>query len=390
MKTLLQRIAGGVVLFVVLLLLREVVIELAPREVKHSLFHLSLWIVALVVPALVLLLGWLYVRVLRPIQKLTSQMSGVAEGDFTLLEQPTGGVSEVESLRQALLVMVQHIRYQQDMRRAYTEALTDGQEAERRRIAAELHDDTMQSLIVVGQRIDMAKQWVESAPQNAFAMLKAARDCVNEAAISLRHLITDLRPPSLEELGLVPALNAWADHSLGVRLEINIRGMERRVDGAIELALFRVTQEALANAQRHGRATQVTLDVDYQPNGVWLHILDNGSGFVIPDHLTELVAGGHYGLVGIQERVKQLGGSVQFASVVGKGTRIDIFVPSMPVQQPEGTVRDPVCYMLLRPNQAYDSLVYEGKKYYFCCPVCKGSFQHSPERYVQSTPNVTA
>jgi YHS domain-containing protein len=162
-----------------------------------------------------------------------------------------------------------------------------------------------------------------------------------------------------------------------------VQGIERRLDEAHELTLFRCAQEALSNVQRHGQATEVCLQVIYQPNGMRLIVQDNGVGFVIPSPSNGFPAQGHYGLVSIRERVRQLNGTVDIQSAPGRGTRLAIYIPSLEQHQPHDTVLDPVCSAPIKPRQAYSSLVYHGQRFYFCCPVCQGSFQSSPELYLQ-------
>src|SRR5687768_10087840 len=94
---------------------------------------------------------WFYLRVMRPLQQLAARASQIASGDFTALEQTYSGVPEIDTLRKAMNAMVGHVRRAQAQERTYIAALTNGQEEERARIARELHDDTVQSLIAIAQ-----------------------------------------------------------------------------------------------------------------------------------------------------------------------------------------------------------------------------------------------
>jgi YHS domain-containing protein len=91
---------------------------------------------------------------------------------------------------------------------------------------------------------------------------------------------------------------------------------------------------------------------------------------------------GHFGLVGIHERVQHLNGRVQLASTPKHGTELSVTLPLTSINQPVETVRDPVCGALIAPQQAYGSVEHQGTRYYFCCPVCQGAFQRNPETYL--------
>lgn len=322
-----------------------------------------------------------FLRVLRPLRRLVAQAESITKGNLDALEQPCGGTRELESLRRAMAGMVGHLRRVQEQTHTYADVLTHAQESERARIARELHDDTIQSLVAVAQNIEMAQLWNCDAPEQTADMLRVARLQVIETIRGLRNLIGDLRPPALDELGLIAALKMQAEKIDGLVVQITVQGDERRLDAAQELALFRCAQEALANARGHGHATAAQVRVVYHCHGVGLTITDNGAGFDPPGTLDDLAEGGHYGLIGIQERVQSLGGTMQIARAE-TGMRLDLSLPQDCAPQPEDTVRDPVCSAFIQPQQAYGSTEYNGERYYFCCPVCQGAFQNDPQMYL--------
>jgi signal transduction histidine kinase/YHS domain-containing protein len=344
--------------------------------------HEALWLCALLLASLLTINLWLVARVLRPLRQLAQQANKVTEGDFTALEMPCGGIGEVEDLRRSLLAMVGHVRRVQEQGRLYAGALTSGQEAERTRIAHELHDETVQSLIGIAQRLDLASNWLTTKPDQAVQMLKDVRVQAVEAVDTLRGLIADLRPPALEELGLVSALKMLATKTDGVVTTVAVEGVERRLDENQELTLFRSAQETLKNVVRHSGASTAKINVSYDPNRVTLSVRDNGKGFRVPTSFEQFAADGHYGLVGIQERVQNLRGKLTISSTPAKGTDVQIELLSGEEGQPMDEVRDPVCSALIKPHQAYASTVYEGQTYYFCCPVCQGAFQQNPTLYL--------
>src|SRR5690348_16762664 len=118
--------------------------------------HDALWACAALLTALIFINLWLVTRVLRPLRKLAAQANRLTEGDFTALKEPCGGIREIDALRRSLFAMVGHVRRIQEQKRQYADAITGVQEAERTRIARELHDDTVQSFIGIAQSIDLA------------------------------------------------------------------------------------------------------------------------------------------------------------------------------------------------------------------------------------------
>jgi len=328
---------------------------------------------------------WFYIRVLRPVQKLSLRADRLSQGELDSFDHQCGGIPEIRELRRAMSGMVGHVRRAQEQSRAYAEQLADGQENERKRVARELHDDAVQSTIAIAQGIDMAKHWVKTDPDRALQMLQLVREQGVEIVNHLRNLIGDLRPPALEELGLIPALEMQLGAILSVEVKLTTQGEIRRLNEQHELTLFRAAQEALRNITRHSQARHIQIDVDYQSQGVLLQIKDDGCGFKPPPQLGDLAFQHHYGLLGIQERVMSLDGQFKIDSQPGKGTILNIYLPTITHNQPDARVRDPVCSASIEPQQAYGSVLYEGETHYFCCPVCQGAFQKDPNLYHNNT-----
>ncbi len=324
---------------------------------------------------------WFYARVMRPLQRLSRQARQLSAGDLTALERSCSGVEALDTLRSAMNAMVGHLRRAQAQERTYIAALTNGQEAERSRIARELHDDTVQSLIAIAQSLEIIQSQLgeETAVQ---PLLAAARDQAVETALNLRRLIANLRPPVLADLGLVPALRMLAESTADAEVSVQVHGPVRRLNETVELALFRGAQEAIQNARRHGQATQIGVQVTFTPDETRLVVRDNGAGFEVPAEFETLPAQGHYGLVGMRERIEHLDGTMEVVSRIGSGTRLVLSVPARQHEQPDGVVRDPVCSAVLVPDEAYASIDYQGQRYYVCCPVCEGAFRADPELYL--------
>jgi len=208
------------------------------------------------------------------------------------------------------------------MDQAYRQ-LVRGREEERERLARELHDQAIQSL--VGLKFHLA----EKAP-HAQAKLQADIDAVIDA---LRELCADLRPPALDRLGLVAALRSYVDDfstRTGLPVELRVDGSERRLPPEVELSLFRVAQEALINAWKHAQAPKVELSLWFDVEAVRLTVSDRGRGFVSQGRLGALAEAGHFGLVNIHERMELVGGTLSLASGPGQGTTLTAWAPLAP------------------------------------------------------------
>lgn len=268
--------------------------------------------------------------IVRPLQELAQRASRVAWGDFDAISAPVGGVQEMEDLRATLEQMAIRIRSYQAGMRDYLSAVTQAQEAERARLAHELHDDTVQALIALGQRVQMARKALSQDPARAAQRLDELNGLIDQQLVGLRRLISDLRPIYLEELGFMPALEMLAKrvgerHQLTVNLEV--QGKMVRLAPDLELAAFRIVQEALNNAATHAQARTVNLTVAFAADGLTLTIQDDGQGFTPPDQPADLTRQGHYGLMGMRERALLYGGYLTITSAPDHGTAITAWLP---------------------------------------------------------------
>jgi len=285
-----------------------------------------------VLSLLVLLLGFLHI--VRPLQQLSRAAGQVSWGDLSAIARPVGGVQEVRDLHQALAEMVERIRGYQASMRDYLGAVTQGQEAERARLARELHDGPLQQLIALGQRAEMAQRSAQRGePEQAQALLDEARDAQRTIVEELRRLIGALRPAYLDDLGFLPALEMLVQQAAGrtaaqVRLEQD--GTACRFAPDVELAAYRIAQEALTNALQHAQAHHVVVRVRCEPDGLTLSVADDGVGFDLPPQPDLLTQAGHFGLVGMRERAAQAGGTFQVRTAPGTGTQITVHLPGQP------------------------------------------------------------
>jgi two-component system sensor histidine kinase DegS len=210
-------------------------------------------------------------------------------------------------------------------RKAYISKILESQENERRRIAQELHDDTIQTLLVIANR---AQKMITPGSNGTAELRKSAewiRDATLQAVEDMRRASLDLRPCILDDLGLVPALRWLVDQMCkesGINTQILVNGEKRELSPQAEVAIFRITQEALNNIKRHSGATEAKVILEFNEKCLRLKIEDNGQGFRTPKKLEGLAVRGKLGLVGIHQRIDFLGGTFEIQSRPREGTRL--------------------------------------------------------------------
>ncbi len=212
----------------------------------------------------------------------------------------------------------------------YLREATKAQEEERKRISRELHDETIQALVVLSRQLDALTSSPKGLSKDNSLLLEELRQQTNNIMEGVRRLSQDLRPPTLDRLGLVPALEWLASDVAGysgIATKVNVLGAERRLPEEVELILFRISQEALRNVWRHSQATSAEIIVEFNEDKTRITVSDNGKGFDPPSSVGELARDGKLGLAGMQERARLLGGSMTLKSEPGKGTTVTTEVP---------------------------------------------------------------
>jgi len=236
---------------------------------------------------------------------------------------------------QAIVRDVTEQRRMQENLRFYLSQVLKAQEGERLRIARELHDDTAQALTGLSRRLDMLVDTMASSgdqlPKEIPERLEELREQSDRILEGVRRFSRDLRPPVLDDLGLLPALK-WLATALeeqhSIAANIRVLGEQRRLPDEAELALFRIAQEALNNVRKHSGASAVEVTVDFRAGGITMMIADNGDGFELPRSTSDLAASGKLGIIGMQERVRLLEGTLAVHSEPGAGTRVAVTVPA--------------------------------------------------------------
>ncbi|MGB9880758.1 MAG: GAF domain-containing protein, partial [Anaerolineae bacterium] len=218
-------------------------------------------------------------------------------------------------------------RYQKLLQHALT-----AQEEERKRIARELHDGTSQMLTGLALNLQAAMDLAEMNgihDERIEERLKKAHALAVQTSIEVTKLINDLRPTLLDSLGLAPAIQRYAETWLqpkGINTSLRTRGHER-LPSEVEVALFRITQEAINNIMKHSEAKNVLIDLECDGEKCVLRIEDDGKGFDVQEITKVEKTGRGVGLFGMKERVTLVGGSCTVQSQPGKGTVIISEVP---------------------------------------------------------------
>lgn len=208
-------------------------------------------------------------------------------------------------------------------RQKYTSMVFDAQEAERRRISQELHDETMQTLAAIFKR-------AENIPPFEYdTEISWIKDKILFTITNLRRITLDLRPSVLDDIGLVPALRLLVDQinkECETRIAILLEGNERKLSPQVEITIFRLVQEALNNIKYHSKAREATVILNFNIKTIEITVRDNGIGILRLDKPSELVLKGKLGMIGMRERVESLSGKYQVYSEPGVGTelRMDI------------------------------------------------------------------
>lgn len=291
------------------------------------------------VPVVVIMLLALWfgaTQVVRPLHILESKSASLAQGDFEPIQEPVGGIAEIQHLQKELIQMANKVEDAQRSLHGYIGTITVAQEDERRRLARELHDDTLQALIALKQRVQLTQLELEGTKPQASPKSAEMDEIVSlteQTIENLRRLTRALRPAYLEDLGLVPSLEMLTRETgqlTGITIEFHHQGIEKRLDASVELALYRIAQEAMNNIARHAHAKHASLTIGYTPSTVTLQVVDDGAGFNLPGNLSEYANRGHYGLLGLHERADLIGARLEIHSSTGKGTSL---VVTLPVQQ---------------------------------------------------------
>jgi len=223
--------------------------------------------------------------------------------------------------------LFEQVRAGRERLQSLSRRLVQVQEAERRYVARELHDEAGQSLTSLVFGLGQLEQ--ETDRSRTIARVAELKQMTHRVLEDLHRLAMDLRPASLDHLGLVVALKQYVKMTgdrYGLIAQFKALEFEgERLPPAMETALYRIVQEALTNAVRHAQATRVDVLLERRGDQLVVVIEDNGAGF--DADMARFASSGRLGLLGMQERVEMLGGSLVIESAAGAGTTIVVEVP---------------------------------------------------------------
>jgi signal transduction histidine kinase len=257
---------------------------------------------------------------------LASQDEQIADDDLKLLQAVTSqlgvALGNIRHFRQTQTMVGELSRAHAELEE-YVRLASDAQEEERKRLARELHDDTIQTLVVAKAELDALATELP-ASEAASARLKKVETTLAGAIDSVRRFSRDLRPSLLDDLGLLHAID-WLTADLATRTGINAQirttGTPRRLDPKHELALFRIVQEALHNVERHSGAMSVRVRMHFD-GGVRISVIDDGRGLDTGQAFDPREPAKRLGLLGMRERAKLAGAQLSINGRPASGTRV--------------------------------------------------------------------
>lgn len=231
-------------------------------------------------------------------------------------------------------VKAHQIRTEQLLKQA-----TLAQEDERQRISLEIHDGAAQWMVAASYRVQaFDRVLAKNGVAQARAEVSEVRNVIDQSIKELRRVIVDLHPPDLGELGLLGALQQNLEsfkNVTGIAYSFQIEGTTVSLPPTSEVAVYRVTQEALANVRKHAQATKVNVILRFEGDELRVAIRDNGKGFDPSEVLSNARSAGRVGLLGMKDRVETLGGTIAIDAAAGKGTSITITIPTSAAQPKE-------------------------------------------------------
>lgn len=271
-----------------------------------------------------------FIRALRKFE--VERQQRLAQAQNAKLEAQQESFVTQEQARRATEQLNLELREREELLAELLHKVVTAQEGERRRIARELHDGTGQILTGLGLGLAAANESINSDPGLAQKQITELKGLNAQALEELHHVIGDLRPAVLDDLGLVPALMNQAKQfevRFGVPADFQTHGPRRRLLPEVETIIFRIGQEALTNIAKHAQASNACVELNFHENCVKLIVKDDGCGFNPETELRRDTPNRTaWGLLGIQERASLVGGVCFINSRIGAGTIIHVTVPT--------------------------------------------------------------
>jgi signal transduction histidine kinase len=325
------------------LLLTDIPADPMEAAVNADLHENLLWSAATILLTIIIVNVGLSQVVLRRLERLARAIAGLGEGRLHLAlpeSQPdeigqlsaafNTMASQVETREAENRMLSKDLQHQIARRNDLLQRLINAQENERKRVAQELHDELGQALSGLALRVGILEHYIQQNPEQASTQLNDIRSLIEDTSDAMYDLILDLRPSTLDDLGLASALRDYADRVLKdseIAFDLHAEGLEERLPPTIETSLYRVFQESMSNIVHHAEASSIQVRLR-RYNGTFEGIIrDDGKGFDVSAVLMDGSSPRGLGLMGIQERVAQCGGTVRFVTEPGAGTQVHVEVP---------------------------------------------------------------
>jgi signal transduction histidine kinase len=248
------------------------------------------------------------------------------ESDFRIL----GSIGYHVGLAIENSVLYEEAKQKEALRGQLLSSVINAQEEERKRIARELHDEYGQTLTGLMMSIESLENITPPKQSQFKQKLRNAKDIIARALKDMRELTLGLRPSTLDDLGLVATVRAYAQthlEAIGIQVDFDCQGLNKRLAPAVETALFRIIQEAIHNITKHAEAQAVKIRLRARAGRITATVEDDGKGFDVAAAFKSKIGGQSLGLLGIQERASLLGGTFDIESQVGRGTRLTVEIP---------------------------------------------------------------
>jgi two-component system, NarL family, sensor histidine kinase UhpB len=262
---------------------------------------------------------------LLPLTRLRETMRRVQAGDMSLRAPVSGYDPDSDELAITFNRMLTTV---DELSKSRASQILRAQEEERKRIARELHDETGQALTSL--LVSLAVLENDFPMPEARTHISQVREIAHDTLRAIRNLSIDLRPSSLDDLGLLPALRWYIkeyQQKIGIPVELKVQGFKARYAFEIETALYRIVQEALTNAAKHAHAKHITVSLVEKNRVAHIVISDDGCGFDVSAIPRTPSSDRGLGLMGMRERATLLNGTVEIASRPNYGTTITVIIP---------------------------------------------------------------
>jgi signal transduction histidine kinase len=264
-----------------------------------------------------------------PIQMFRA-VTAVAAAFFVIRFLRAFQVETDRKIAQLQTAQLEESQQRETLRGELFRRVVSAQEAERQRIARDLHDETGQALTAIGMGLRGFSGRLSTRNKDGIRTLHQLETLTADSLKELERLISDLRPSHLDDLGLSAALRWYAgrvqEHA-SISIRVDITGEETDLDDAVKITIFRIIQESLNNIIKHAQASHVNIGLCFEERNVRIDVWDNGVGFDLDQAQQKSTSRPTLGLAGMEERAALLGGSVSIQSRPGYGTQVEALIP---------------------------------------------------------------